>query len=88
MRADPIRIIEAVIAGVSFLGAGMILRHEGSDQVRGLTTGASMLFSAAVGLEVSLEQFVLAGGATILALITLRLLALLPVRELDSRQRR
>jgi putative Mg2+ transporter-C (MgtC) family protein len=88
VRADPIRIIEAVIAGVSFLGAGMILRHEASDQVRGLTTGASMLFSAAVGLAVSLEQFVLAGGATILALITLRLLAMLPKRELDSRSQR
>ncbi|MGD9511005.1 MAG: MgtC/SapB family protein, partial [Geminicoccaceae bacterium] len=40
VNADPIRIIEAVTAGVAFLAAGTII--QGRDSVRGLTTGAGM----------------------------------------------
>lgn len=74
IRADPIRIIEAVITGISFLGAGTIIRHRGENEVEGLTTAASLLFAAAIGITVALQQFLLAGGTTILILIVLRLL--------------
>jgi putative Mg2+ transporter-C (MgtC) family protein len=67
-----VRIIEAVITGVSFLGAGTILRRGGLSQVEGLTTAASILFTAAVGVSVALSQFVIALGATGLVLVTLR----------------
>jgi putative Mg2+ transporter-C (MgtC) family protein len=72
IQVDPLRIIEAVITGVSFLGAGTILRHGITHQVQGLTTAASLLFAAAVGVTVALSQLVLAAGITILALLTLR----------------
>lgn len=72
VRSDPIRIIEAVVTGVSFLGAGTIIRHRGAQQVEGLTTAASILFAAGVGMSVALSQWILATGATILALLTLR----------------
>jgi putative Mg2+ transporter-C (MgtC) family protein len=72
VQSDPIRIIEAVITGVSFLGAGTIIRHWGTDQVEGLTTAASLLFAAALGICVALSWVPLAIGATLLALITLR----------------
>src|SRR5690625_1900505 len=39
LRTDPMRLIEAVTAGVAFLAAGTIINARGS--VRGLTTGAS-----------------------------------------------
>jgi len=71
LRSDPIRIIEAVITGVSFLGAGTIIRR-GSDYIAGLTTAASILFVAAVGICVALSQISLAVGSTVLAIITLR----------------
>ena len=45
--SDPIRIVEAIITGVSFLGAGTIFRSERGETVRGLTTAASLLLSAA-----------------------------------------
>jgi putative Mg2+ transporter-C (MgtC) family protein len=77
VQADPIRIIEAVITGVSFLGAGTILRHRGKLQVEGLTTAASLLFVAALGVSVALSQGVLAVGATVLVLLTLRGLKLI-----------
>lgn len=71
VRTDPIRIVEAVITGVSFLGAGTIIQLRNRDQVQGLTTGASLLFVAAVGICVAIGQYVLAVGATLLVLIVL-----------------
>src|SRR5919106_645443 len=71
IRADPIRIIEAVITGVSFLGAGTIFRR-GGEQVEGLTTAATLLLSGALGICVALRQLLLAIGVTLIALILLR----------------
>ncbi|HEY9012187.1 MAG TPA: MgtC/SapB family protein, partial [Devosia sp.] len=47
-RSDPIRTIEAVTAGIAFLGAGAIFRAQGS--VQGLTTAAGMWLAGAVGV--------------------------------------
>ena len=74
LRADPIRVLSAVIGGVSFLGAGTIFRHHHREQVEGLTTAASLLFSAGVGAAAGLRAWVLAVGATLLALFVLRAL--------------
>jgi putative Mg2+ transporter-C (MgtC) family protein len=38
IAADPIRVVQAVIIGVSFIGTGTIFRTGRGDQVRGLTT--------------------------------------------------
>lgn len=72
VRADPIRIVEAVVTAVGFLGAGTIFRHSGKRVVVGLTTAASMLLVAAVGITVGLSQYVLAFGVALLALVVLR----------------
>lgn len=74
VQADPLRLIEAVTTGVSFLGAGTILRSRHGKGVEGLTTAASVLFTAALGVSVALSQYVVAVGSTLLALITLRLI--------------
>lgn len=72
VQADPTRIMEAVIIGVSFVGAGTIIRSRDGSEVEGLTTAASLLVSAGVGICVVLSQIVLAVGITILVLVTLR----------------
>ncbi len=72
VTADPIRIVEAIVTGISFLGAGTIFRRSAEEQVQGLTTAASILLCAAIGISVALRQFVLAVGVTLLALIVLR----------------
>ena len=46
--ADPIRVIEAVTAGVAFLAAGAIIQSRG--EVRGLTTGAGMWLAGSLGV--------------------------------------
>jgi putative Mg2+ transporter-C (MgtC) family protein len=68
LRTDPIRIIEAIIVGISFLGAGTIFQREQDDRVEGLTTSASILFTAGIGISVGLWQIPLAVGSTILIL--------------------
>ncbi|CAG0935921.1 Protein SrpB [Thermoflexales bacterium] len=80
LRVDPIRVIEAVIVGVSFLGAGTIMRNVEQNRIEGLTTAATLLFVAAIGITVAAGQLVLALGATALALITLRGIARLEHR--------
>jgi len=72
IRADPIRLVEAVTQGVAFLAAGMIIFARG--EVRGLTTGAGMWLAGAVGLSCGYGLWILAGVATLLALIVIRVL--------------
>ena len=70
------RAIQGVATGVGFLGAGEILVEQGSKkghspQVHGLTSAASIWFTAALGVTVAASTPVLAAVALILALITL-----------------
>lgn len=71
LNTDPVRVMEAIIVGISFLGAGTILKsnREGEQTVEGLTTSASILSVAAIGIAVALDAFILAAGATVLNLI-------------------
>jgi putative Mg2+ transporter-C (MgtC) family protein len=72
VQSDPIRIVEAIVTGISFLGAGTIFRRSRDEQIEGLTTAASILLCAAVGISVALRQFTLAIGVTVLSLLVLR----------------
>lgn len=68
-RADPIRAVEAVTAGIAFLGAGAIFRRGGG--VQGLTTGAGMWLAGAVGVATALGHYFIAGGAALLAVLVM-----------------
>lgn len=68
-QLDPIRLIEAVTAGVAFLAAGTIIFSRG--RVKGLTTGAGMWLAGAIGLAAGLGFWQVAVLATILALLVL-----------------
>jgi putative Mg2+ transporter-C (MgtC) family protein len=72
VRTDTFRLVSAVIAGVSFIGAGTIIRNQGDKSVEGVTTAASLLFTVIIGLSVGLGQYVLAIGATVYSWITLK----------------
>ena len=72
-RLDPIRLVEAVTAGIAFLAAGVVVYTRGD--VKGLTTGASMWLSAAIGLSAGLGMWPLAlvaAGAGIVVLWAIR----------------
>lgn len=71
-RIDPLRLIEAITAGVAFLAAGMIVFSKG--EVRGLTTGAGLWFAGSIGLAAGLGFWHISLLATALALVVLWLL--------------
>lgn len=68
-NSDPLRLIEAVTAGVAFLAAGSIITSRG--RVTGLTTGAGMWAAGAIGLACGVGRIPLALMATGLALAVL-----------------
>lgn len=74
VRIDPIRLIEAMVAAVGFLGAGTIFRNRDEHAVSGITTAASLLMVAVIGIAAGVHSHVLAIGATLLTLTVLLLL--------------
>jgi putative Mg2+ transporter-C (MgtC) family protein len=79
MNPDGIsRVIQGVVTGIGFLGAGAILKLYDKRAVEGLTTAAGIWMTAALGVAVGLGRFGLALVATLLAWMTLSL-----VRQLE-----
>lgn len=77
-RFDPIRVVEAVTAGVAFLAAGIVIFTRG--EVHGLTTGAGMWLAGAIGVAAGLGLWQVALFATLLALVVLGAMHALEVR--------
>ena len=71
-NADPIRVIEAVTAGVAFLAAGAII--QGRGKIHGVTTGAGLWLAGAIGTACGIGAFSIAGLATLFGFIVLGLL--------------
>ncbi|MGH7824972.1 MAG: MgtC/SapB family protein, partial [Candidatus Binatia bacterium] len=74
------RVIQGLVTGIGFLGAGAILKLEEKREVEGLTTAAGIWMTAAIGLSLGLGRLGLALVSTILTWITLSL-----VRKLEFR---
>jgi putative Mg2+ transporter-C (MgtC) family protein len=68
-RGDAGRIAAQVVSGIGFLGAGAIIRL--GNNIRGLTTAASLWLIAAVGLAVGAGLFLAAAVAEALTLVAL-----------------
>jgi putative Mg2+ transporter-C (MgtC) family protein len=75
VQIEPLTTVEAIVTGISFLGAGTIFVSGRRGRVKGLTTAASIWVTAAVGIAVGLNRYVLAVGATALILVILHLLS-------------
>jgi putative Mg2+ transporter-C (MgtC) family protein len=74
LRADPVRVIQAVALGIGFLGGGAIAAARNEGHPGGLTTAASIWTTAAVGIAAGIGHYVLAAGATLLQFVVLRVL--------------
>jgi putative Mg2+ transporter-C (MgtC) family protein len=72
VKVDPVRVVEAVTAGVAFLAAGVVIFTRG--QVHGLTTGAGMWLAGAIGVACGFGLWQIAAFASLLALVVLGLL--------------
>jgi putative Mg2+ transporter-C (MgtC) family protein len=63
-KPDPLRVVEAVTAGVAFLAAGTIVLSRG--EIHGITTGASLWLAGAIGLCLGFGHWII-GFAAVLA---------------------
>jgi putative Mg2+ transporter-C (MgtC) family protein len=75
IRTDPTRVIQAIVVGISFIGAGMVLQIASEHKIKYLTTSATILFSSGIGIAVALEKYIVGVGTTIFILIINYLLA-------------
>lgn len=86
IKVDPIRVVEAVTAGIAFLAAGTIMFSRG--EVQGLTTGAGMWLAGAIGLAAGLGFWQIALLGTALVLVALAILRLFETpSEPDTRKK-
>lgn len=67
VNPDPIRVIEAVITGIAFLGAGAIIQSRGN--VRHMTTGATIWLAGSAGVACGAGYLVIAAMTTVLGFI-------------------
>jgi putative Mg2+ transporter-C (MgtC) family protein len=77
-NADVSRILQGIIAGIGFLGAGAIIKLSEKEQVKGLTTAAGIWATAAIGITAGMGHIL---TATLSALLVVLILAVLPRLE-------
>jgi putative Mg2+ transporter-C (MgtC) family protein len=78
MRAEPDAmsrviqgVLQGVLTGVGFIGAGVILKLPGDSRVRGLTTAAAVWVTAALGVACALASWPIIAMGVILTLMIL-----------------
>ncbi len=81
---DPTRIVEGIIGGIGFLGAGSIIRSGGS--IQGITTGASIWLAGAIGVSAGVNNFPLAAMVAVMALIIMTVLGYLEHSLIEPKQ--
>lgn len=75
MQADAMsRVIQGILAGIGFLGAGAVIKQNDSGRVHGLTTAAGIWTTAAIGVTVGLGRETTAVISTVLVLVILAVL--------------
>jgi len=83
VKADPMRVVQAIALGVGFIGGGLIIFRKG--HVEGLTTAAGIWSASAIGLTVGFGFYVLAIFATFLVLAILSILRLFEERVMRQK---
>jgi putative Mg2+ transporter-C (MgtC) family protein len=84
-NADLTRVLQGLVAGIGFLGAGTIIQGRSEEDVKGLTTAAGIWLTAAIGVAAGMGREASAVLSTVLALVILsalpRILRLFEKRE-------
>lgn len=71
---DVSRVLQGVIAGIGFLGAGAIIKLSADGEIRGLTTSAGIWLTAAIGIAAGMGREATAVVSTLMALFVLAVL--------------
>jgi putative Mg2+ transporter-C (MgtC) family protein len=68
---DLTRVLQGVVAGIGFLGAGSIIKGQQEENVKGLTTASTVWLTAAIGITAGIGLAATAVLTTLLALVIL-----------------
>lgn len=86
MDADGLsRVIQGIVTGIGFLGAGAILKLDEKRDIKGLTTAAGVWMASAIGVSIGLGSLGLAIIATALSLLILKVSDPLEIRDQPSK---
>lgn len=72
--ADVTRVMQGIVSGIGFLGAGAILKLDHTERVQGLTTAAGIWTTAAIGMAAGMGMTLVAVATTLAALAVFSLL--------------
>lgn len=84
----PGAIAAGIVTGIGFLGAGIILKSEKEGMVTNLTTAASVWFSAAIGMAIGFQLYLIAFTAVLFSVIVPRIPSLRKKSNFKSTRRR
>jgi putative Mg2+ transporter-C (MgtC) family protein len=70
-EAEMSRVMQGIITGIGFLGAGAILKGHDEKDLKGLTTAAGIWVTSAIGIAAGLGRESLAILCTVFALVVL-----------------
>lgn len=73
--AELTRVIQGIVSGIGFLGAGTILKADTEERVRGLTTAAGIWMTSAIGMTAGLGH---EASAILCTLLALTIFAVMP----------
>ena len=86
MELDGIsRVIQGLVTGIGFIGAGAILKLQEKREIEGLTTAAGIWMTAAIGIAAGLGRWGLALASTALTWITLSIIGRIE-NEMNKKQ--
>jgi putative Mg2+ transporter-C (MgtC) family protein len=81
MGHDPLsRVIQGIVTGIGFIGAGSILKVSEEREIKGLTTAAGLWMTAAIGIAAALGAIGVAIVGTVLTIIVLGVLGIFESR--------
>lgn len=66
---DVTRVMQGIVSGIGFLGAGAILKLDKGERIQGLTTAAGVWMTAAIGMAAGMGQEMVALATTVMALL-------------------
>lgn len=70
-QADATRVMQGIVSGIGFLGAGAILKLDRAERVQGLTTAAGIWATAAIGMAVGMGMHLVAVISTVTSLLVI-----------------
>jgi len=67
--ADVTRVMQGIVSGIGFLGAGAIIKLNQGERIEGLTTAAGIWMTSAIGMAAGMGLQIAAAVTTVVALL-------------------